>query len=250
MARDFFSGRNLQQAILAAARRFGLDPAEIAYVERERAGGFIKNPKVVIEVDPAAPRRAAAPADQAPRVAPAVRMPEPPAPARGRSEAPARPLEPRPAGDPKAALPHATEALQTLVQLGGFAATPQVTLSADRPELSAELVGPDAPLLAAKEGELLEAIEHLAPRVLRGLGVEPVPFRLDAAGFRGHREARIRALALDAAAIVRREGRPHSLPEMPPGERRIVHLALEDDPAVTTESQGDGFHKVVVVRPA
>ncbi len=249
MARDFFSGRNLQQAILAAARRFGLDPAEIAYVERERAGGFIKNPKVVIEVDPAAPRRQATTVEPVPRVTPAPQAQEravPPA----RPAVPPRPLEPRPTGDPRAALPRAAEALDALIQLGGFDATSQIAVAADRPELVAELVGPDASRLAAGEGELLEAIEHLAPRVLRGLRVEPVPFRLDAAGFRADREARIRALALDAAAIVRREGRPHSLPEMAPGERRIVHLTLEDDPAVTTESQGEGFHKVVVVRPA
>jgi spoIIIJ-associated protein len=250
MARDFFSGRNLQQAILAAARRFGIDPAEVAYVERERAGGFIKNPKVVIEVDPAAPRRLAVSVEPAPRVAPPAKAPGPPATAQPRTAAPTRHLEPRPRGDPKAALPHAADALVALVQLGGFDARPQVEVSGDRPELSAELVGPDAPRLAASDGELLEAIEHLAPRVLRGLGVDPVPFRLDAAGFRAAREARLRALALEAAAIVRREGRPHSLPEMPPGERRIVHLTLEDDPAVTTESQGEGFHKVVVVRPA
>lgn len=68
-AKLFFSGTRLNQAVLAAARHFRLDPDQIAYTERTKASGFLSSPRVVIEVDPAAPKRAVV---AAPPVAPAV----------------------------------------------------------------------------------------------------------------------------------------------------------------------------------
>lgn len=59
-AKLFFSGTRLNQAVLAAARHFRLDPDQIAYSERTKTSGFLSSPRVVIEVDPAAPKRAAA----------------------------------------------------------------------------------------------------------------------------------------------------------------------------------------------
>ncbi|RPH54308.1 hypothetical protein EHM82_07050, partial [bacterium] len=56
--RRFFSGDSLQQALVQAANYFNLDPQEIAYRSIEKRHGFLKvRRKVVIEVDPDAPRR-------------------------------------------------------------------------------------------------------------------------------------------------------------------------------------------------
>ena len=44
-------------------------------------------------------------------------------------------------------------------------------------------------------------------------------------------------------------GEPLHLPPMPPGERRIVHMPLKNHPRVTTESQGEGEERHVVVYP-
>src|SRR5262249_9136042 len=73
------SGDTLQQALVQAANHYHLQPEEIAYHQIEKRHGFTKvRRKVVIEVDPAAPRRepgAAPPAEAAVRTAP----PAPPA---------------------------------------------------------------------------------------------------------------------------------------------------------------------------
>ena len=53
--------------------------------------------------------------------------------------------------------------------------------------------------------------------------------------------------ALDAAKEVKRWGDPIKLPEMNAHDRRIVHLALKDDPEVVTESEGDGVMRQVVI---
>jgi spoIIIJ-associated protein len=53
--------------------------------------------------------------------------------------------------------------------------------------------------------------------------------------------------AKELADRVRSSGREQLLPAMTPIERRIVHLALQEDADVTTESRGDGFYKRVAV---
>ena len=51
------------------------------------------------------------------------------------------------------------------------------------------------------------------------------------------------------AEQTKREHVPVTLDPMPPRDRRIVHLALKDDPLITTRSTGDGFLRVVEIIP-
>jgi spoIIIJ-associated protein len=111
-----------------------------------------------------------------------------------------------------------------------------------------ELSGADRGRLLEEEGELLQAIEYLLPRVLRGVGGESVPCRLDSGGFRSRREEELQQLARRSADAVRASGRPVVLDPLGPGERRIVHLTLAEDPQVETVSDGDGFFKRITVR--
>lgn len=53
--------------------------------------------------------------------------------------------------------------------------------------------------------------------------------------------------ALDAAKEVKRWGDPIKLPEMNAHDRRIIHLALKEDPEVVTESEGEGTMRQVVI---
>ena len=53
--------------------------------------------------------------------------------------------------------------------------------------------------------------------------------------------------AKDAAKEVKRWGEAVKLPEMNAHDRRIIHLTLQDDPEITTESEGEGSFKKVVV---
>jgi spoIIIJ-associated protein len=250
----FFSGRTLQQAILAAARHFSLEPDEVAYSPRERQGGFIKNPKTVIEVDPSAPRRKEAsmpltPARPPEKAAPPAGRPAPMEAAPRTARPAATPAEPSTL-NPAAVLQEAREAAELLVRLAGLEVAVDVRLDLASRECFVTLEGADSGRLVARDGELLDVFEHLLPRLLRGLLGESVFCRVDSGGYRAVREERLRQLALAAAETVKREGRPHSLPEMPPAERRIVHLTLENDPSVTTASHGDGFMKSVTVSPA
>ena len=53
--------------------------------------------------------------------------------------------------------------------------------------------------------------------------------------------------ARDAAKEVKRWGDPVKMPEMNAHDRRIIHMALRDDPDIMTESEGEGAMKKVVI---
>jgi spoIIIJ-associated protein len=72
--------------------------------------------------------------------------------------------------------------------------------------------------------------------------------RLDAEGFRRHQKETLEDLARRSADEAKRTRRSQLLPPLPPAERRLVHLALSEDPEVETESEGSGFLKRVAVR--
>ncbi|HSL82295.1 MAG TPA: R3H domain-containing nucleic acid-binding protein, partial [Thermoanaerobaculia bacterium] len=128
----------------------------------------------------------------------------------------------------------AQEALDMLFELTDVEA--EADFFRDEERLEVELWGPDDHILLQDDGQLLLAIEHLLPRMLRGLIGDTMPVRVDCNDFHFLREERLRDLALRTAGEVRRRGRPRTLDELDPAERRIVHLTLADDPDVTTDS--------------
>jgi predicted RNA-binding protein Jag len=115
-------------------------------------------------------------------------------------------------------------------------------------ELLFELFGDDVEPLLANKGEGLTGLEVLVGRIASKRLGAPVHARLDAEGFRAHRKEALEELARQSADEARRSRRPQLLPPLAPWERRLVHIALSEEPDVETESEGDGFMKRVEVR--
>ncbi|MCP4200392.1 MAG: hypothetical protein GY769_00470 [bacterium] len=268
-AKKFFSGNTLEQAVLQAARYFQLDPEEVAYEQVERRHGFLKvRRRVVIGVDPESPRQdpssVGSLAPEPERGAPEESVQavsdggeggsepgETPQPA-GRSDS--SPPSSDPEGEnawldlsPADATEAAEEALRRLFRLGALDLSAEIATT--EAGLEVELSGAHEDQLFEDRGRLLLALQHLLPRMIRGLTGASVPCRVDSDNFHEVRAEQLRVLAQDAAAKVRREHRMQSLEPMSPDERRIVHLTLADDPAVETESHGTGLFKRVAVRP-
>ncbi len=115
-------------------------------------------------------------------------------------------------------------------------------------QIQVRLYGGDGGRLTDRHGELLDAIQVLANKALVGRKVEK-EIELDCEEFKGHREEDLGRRAHEVADRVRRGGREELLPAMSPIERRIVHIALREDPDVTTDSRGEGFYKRVAIIP-
>jgi spoIIIJ-associated protein len=110
--------------------------------------------------------------------------------------------------------------------------------------------GPDKPLLLERNGELLKAFEHIAVRWLR---LEPQLHNrvcFDCGSFRASRISELKLSAEVAAERVRQTREPFRFQPMAARDRRIVHLALQDQPGVRTTSEGEGEMRQVVIFPA
>ena len=118
-------------------------------------------------------------------------------------------------------------------------------------QIIVKLYGRDTPRFVDRDGELLDAIQVLANKALVGRKLEK-DIELDCQQFKERRVEELGQKAREVADRVRKDGREQLLPAMSPIERRIIHLALQDDAEVMTESHGDGFYKRVAIklRPA
>jgi spoIIIJ-associated protein len=141
----------------------------------------------------------------------------------------------------------AAKSASLLIRLAGLDLEARVFQGEER--LEVELLGDDVDWCFADDGEFLNAVEHLLPRMVRTLSGEAAVVRVDCDNFHEIREERLRSLAQRIAEDVRRKGRPRILEPMNPADRRIIHTTLADDPGVVTESEGDGYFKRVMVRP-
>jgi spoIIIJ-associated protein len=128
--------------------------------------------------------------------------------------------------------------LRTLFQGTGLSL--EVTLKEAPTECLLDLSGPDAELLQAEGGELLQALQHLVNQAFGRMLPDGQRLVCDVEGFRATREAELRAMATLAADRVRTTGAPFVFGEMNSNERRIIHLTLADCEDLYTESTGEG----------
>jgi len=131
---------------------------------------------------------------------------------------------------------------------GNEAAPPAPAEDASTRGLYIEFSGPDTPVLTANNGELLNALEHIAARVLRLEPDEHDRVQFDADHFKSNRERQMRASADAAIERVRLSGRPHPFPPMNSRERRMLHLILSES-GLPTASSGEGPGRFVVLYP-
>jgi spoIIIJ-associated protein len=219
-----FSGPDVDEALSIAAASLGLPRAELRYVVLDpgSAGGRGLQPT---------PARIAVLLHDPPRGASSSR------PAGGASS---------PATDPRAGI---RETLRELAEAGALDVEPEIEETEEA--VVVRLRGPDHAFFLGAEGkgEVLRATEHLLQR-LYGAAVQPRFLRLTCEGFRERRDQALAAEARRLAEAVRADGRPHEMPPLNAYERRVVHVALQDEPGVTTFSVGEGSSRRVTVAPS
>lgn len=120
----------------------------------------------------------------------------------------------------------------------------------ENPDIVVRFRGPDVDLLLANKAELLLAMEQLTMEMLRMSAEEHSLLQFDANDYRALRIEELRMSALLAADKVKRSKVPYEFSPMTSRERRIIHLALRNEPAVRSESGGVGPYRKVVIYPA
>ena len=110
------------------------------------------------------------------------------------------------------------------------------------------LSGDDVPLVLSENGEMLDAFEVLLFQIYGRDFERTQRFVCDADGFRQSRKAELQAMARFAAQNVRKNGRPFTFGVLNSTERRVIHLTLQTEEDLLTESVGAGRDRRLQVR--
>ena len=119
----------------------------------------------------------------------------------------------------------------------------------ETPDILVELAGPDSDLLLERGGEMLRSLETIAHESLRLHAEEHSRVAFDCRGYRAARQQELRMAADVAAEKVLRSGVPYSFAPMSSRERRMIHLVFRDHESLTTQSEGEGGRRYVVLYP-
>ncbi len=112
------------------------------------------------------------------------------------------------------------------------------------------LSGQDAPMVVSSNARLLYAINHLLNRAFYEKSPQQWNFVVDCNEYRATRAAELEGVARAAAERVKHSGNLLPLEPMPASERRVIHLALAQEPGISTESEGAGAQRRVVILPS
>jgi spoIIIJ-associated protein len=111
------------------------------------------------------------------------------------------------------------------------------------------LTGEGADILLHRKGEALDALQVIVHTVFRREARGDRHYVVDALDFRKGRDTELRQMVRMLMDKARVTGRPQEIGPLNPYARRIVHLVVADDAALTSESIGDAFLKTVVISP-
>ena len=117
------------------------------------------------------------------------------------------------------------------------------------PPIAFDIEGDDLGILIGRRGQTLACLQFIVRLIVGQQTKAWVPIVVDVEGYKQRCYERLQALAARLAEQVKARRVPFTLEPMLAYERRIIHLALADDPDVTTESIGEGESRKVVIRP-
>ena len=261
------TAKTIEVAVQQGLEQLGISREEaiVHVVEQPSSGLFGMFHKKMAVVDISAPEEAPEETpvveEKAAETAPVEPAEEKPAPAEEAAEeepaAPApeeTPAEKKPAReefvfDPEEQKQTAEEAKAFLA--GVFSSmhltvTMECMMSEER--ILINLHGDGLGILIGKHGQTLDALQYLT-NLAAGKSFRHHYFvLLDVENYRERRKDTLEALAKRLAGKVKRTGEEVRLEPMAAGERRIIHLALQDDHAITTESEGEAPYRYVVIK--
>ena len=159
----------------------------------------------------------------------------------------AEPKQPRVPADPEEAKRRAVTFLTDMFRVMDMQI--EVHASFEDDTLSVDLAGEEMGLLIGKRGQTLDSLQYLTSLVVNKGKASYVRVKLDTEDYRNRRKATLENLAKNIAFKVKKTRRPVFLEPMNPYERRIIHSALQNDPYVTTHSEGEEPNRKVVVTP-
>jgi spoIIIJ-associated protein len=160
---------------------------------------------------------------------------------------PAKPLEEL-SEQERSVLDEAKAVLEELLRLMELQGTVEIAMGTETAKLNVK--GEDLGVLIGRRGEKLASLQHLVNLIVARREGQHNRIAVDVENYRGRREDQLRDVAKRAAERVAQTGKIIQLEAMPAVERRIVHMALVENPTVRTQSVGVEPNRRIVVLPA
>lgn len=137
-----------------------------------------------------------------------------------------------------------------LQQLLNFITTDAtVTVRETSERIFFNIQGGNTAVLIGKRGQTLEAVQYIVEKVINKNTAERIRIQIDAEGYLDSRQSKLEGLAARLSEKAKRIGKPVTIGQLNAHDRRIIHIALKDDPGVRTQSMGEGFYRKLVIFP-
>jgi spoIIIJ-associated protein len=154
----------------------------------------------------------------------------------------------KPAIEPGDVAAMAKDAVEKLLFLMKVPATVQLREEDEAPfSATLDIEGEELGLLIGRRGQTLTTLQYIVNLIVSRKLKSGVRINLDVASYKQRRQEELHNLALRIAELVKSTRRAITLEPMSPSERRVVHLALRDDPEVITQSVGEEENRKVIV---
>lgn len=108
---------------------------------------------------------------------------------------------------------------------------------------------PNPGLLIGFHGETLSALGLILSLVIYKKTKKWTRIQVNVGDYRERREEQLRQMLERIVSQVKTTGQPHALPPLPSNERRLIHLMVQNDSDVLSESEGDGPNRRVIIKP-
>jgi spoIIIJ-associated protein len=126
----------------------------------------------------------------------------------------------------------------------------RVTIREETDTIGLNIEGNDSGLLIGRRGQNLDALQYLLNKALNKSDNERKIIMVDSEEYRKRREESLLGLAERIRQKVKKTHKPVSISNMNAHDRRIIHLALQEDESLTTKSRGEGEYRKIVILPA
>ena len=126
----------------------------------------------------------------------------------------------------------------------------QVTATETDDTVILSIAGDDSGLLIGRRGQNLDAIQYILNKAVNKADTERKMIVVDSEEYRKRREDSLLGMAERIREKVKKTQKPLSLSHMNAHDRRIIHLALQEDETIVTKSRGEGEYRKVIVLPA
>jgi spoIIIJ-associated protein len=124
-----------------------------------------------------------------------------------------------------------------------------VDLEEDSERIILNIKGDGSGLLIGRKGQTLDALEYLVNKIVHKGAEDKKRIVVDTENYRSRREDSLVKLALRLGDKAKRLGRPVTISPMNAHDRRIIHLALQEDKSLRTWSTGTGLYRKVIISP-